>query len=306
MISTRWHFRSRFSLHSRCDCRPGLHTSRRTIQILFLRPSDRTHLYSPAIRNNYNSQRMQSREKIEHTQLHTFTNIHAHSDSRSIGIARQLVHHRADPGRVENLADDRYSTQEIHRNREKATVTNAVNNRWITREETHNRIWNNHKPEQQEKPVRFEYHADHRIAQQHDGDAAEKGYRGFHLVLLEEEPERSLDADHTGQAADEQNLERTENGISYTANNHLHSHSRCRWPAGPCRTATERPGTGMICRNRRGRRRSLWKHRTKNISIGTCPCGMHVGGVLLCVSVMLNMAVEWGWSLPGRVWWRPK
>ncbi|GAA6077296.1 uncharacterized [Tachysurus ichikawai] len=64
-------------------------------------------------------------------------------------------------------------------------------------------------PEQKEEAVKLQHHADDRPPDQHHQHASEEEAGGLHLVLLEEEPERPLQADDEGQTDHKQDL-RTE------------------------------------------------------------------------------------------------
>ena len=65
-------------------------------------------------------------------------------------------------------------------------------------------------PEEDDESVDLDDHADDGVAQEDDEDAAEEGRRSLGLVPLEEEPEGPLEADDEREAADEQDLEETE------------------------------------------------------------------------------------------------
>ena len=65
-------------------------------------------------------------------------------------------------------------------------------------------------PEEHHESVDLDDHSDERPSHEDDDDATEECGRPLRLVPLEEEPERPLQADHEGQAAQEQDLKREE------------------------------------------------------------------------------------------------
>lgn len=104
-------------------------------------------------------------------------------------------------------------------------------------------------------------------------------------MLLEEEPERSIQADYAGESAQEQDLQ---NGRDFSRNGRralLKSHSHCLWPVGPYRTAEGRPGRGKPRRIRPNQPRSL--ERKRCLETGT---RLFLLSYLLCVSVMSIIA----------------
>ena len=103
--------------------------------------------------------------------------------------------YRADAGQVEYLPYDRYPPQEVDGDGEEPA-------------------------EEDDEAVALDDHAGDGPAEEHDDDAAEKGRRPLHLVPLEEEAERPLEADDEGQPGQEKDLEAEEND--------------CRFPNVPC------------------------------------------------------------------------
>ena len=99
-----------------------------------------------------------------------------------ITSAREEGTHRADAGQVEYLPYDRYPPQEVDGDGEEAA-------------------------EEDDEAVALDDHAGDGPAQEHDDDAAEEGRRPLHLVPLEEESERPLEADDEGQPRQEEDLE---------------------------------------------------------------------------------------------------
>lgn len=91
------------------------------------------------------------------------------------------VHVCADEGQVEDGAQDRYSPDKAHHDWEEA-------------------------PKQEEKAVDLQHDADDGPANQHDEHAAEEEAGGLHLVLLEEEAERPLQADDKGESGHKQDI----------------------------------------------------------------------------------------------------
>ena len=100
----------------------------------------------------------------------------------SDNLRRKTQTHRADAGQVEYLPYDGYPPQEVDGDGEESA-------------------------EEDDEAVALDDHAGDGPAEQHDDDAAEEGRRPLHLVPLEEEAERPLQADDEGQAGQEQNLQ---------------------------------------------------------------------------------------------------
>lgn len=67
-------------------------------------------------------------------------------------------------------------------------------------------------PKQEEKAVDLQHDADNGPADQHDENATEEEAGGLHLVLLEEETERPLQANDKGQSGHKQDLQRESQG----------------------------------------------------------------------------------------------
>lgn len=63
-------------------------------------------------------------------------------------------------------------------------------------------------PEQKEEAVKLQHHSDDGPSDQHYEHAAEEEAGGLHLVLLEKEPERPLQADDERQTHHKQDLGR--------------------------------------------------------------------------------------------------
>ena len=97
-------------------------------------------------------------------------------------LQRKTQTHRADAGEVEYLAYDGYPPQEVDGDGEEPA-------------------------EEDDEAVALDDHAGDGPAEQHNDDAAEEGRRALHLVPLEEEAERPLQADDEGQAGQEQDLQ---------------------------------------------------------------------------------------------------
>lgn len=62
-------------------------------------------------------------------------------------------------------------------------------------------------PKQEEKAVDLQHHADDGPANQHDENTTEEEAGGLHLVLLEEEAERPLQANDKGKSGHKQDLQ---------------------------------------------------------------------------------------------------
>ena len=90
--------------------------------------------------------------------------------------------HRANAGQIEYLAYDRYPPQEVDSDGEESA-------------------------EEDDEAVALDDHAGDGPTEEHDDDPAEKGRRPLHLVPLEEEAGRPLEADDEGQPGQEKDLE---------------------------------------------------------------------------------------------------
>lgn len=67
-------------------------------------------------------------------------------------------------------------------------------------------------PKQEEKAVDLQHDADDGPANQHDEDTTEEETGGLHLVLLEEEAERPLQANDKGETGHKQDLQQESQG----------------------------------------------------------------------------------------------
>ena len=107
---------------------------------------------------------------------------------RFVLVARHAIRVRADAGQVEYLPYDRYPPQEVDGDGEEPA-------------------------EEDDEAEALHDHPGDGPAEEHDDDPAEEGRRPLHLVPLEEEAERPLEADDEGQPGQKKDLEAEESDV---------------------------------------------------------------------------------------------